>query len=229
MIRNPLKNRVDATLVVYSFYINLNEKILALPIDKLLILIETGAIEYNVETLKSLNKKSEILTLAYMINYKPKLPEMLNAGIMSTDLALDLLNNTLFNQVEYELVISKLTPSNVVMNESLANRICQIMAARYSVCDETIFLDAIRLCSKESDAVYTAVRRMQMTISDHDFIHKLLAILPEKYHELTELHKQPKYEETPYNTFLIKTLKEADFISSFSIEKGVIKVNSKRK
>lgn len=214
---------------VNSFYINLNEKILALPIDKLLILIETGAIEYNVETLKSLNKKSEILTLAYMINYKPKLPEMLNAGIMSTDLALDLLNNTLFNQVEYELVISKLTPSNVVMNKSLANRICQIMATRYSVCDETIFLDAIRLCSKESDAVYTAVRRMQMTISDHDFIHKLLAILPEKYHELTKLHKQPKYEETPYNTFLIKTLKEADFISSFSIEKGVIKVNSKRK
>lgn len=214
---------------VNSFYINPNEKVLALPIEKLQILIESGAIEYKIETLKSLNKKSEKLTLAYMINYKTKLPEMLNVGIMSTDLALDLLNNTEFNQVEYELIISKLTPSNVVMNESLANRICQIMATRYSVCDETIFLDAIRLCSRESDAVYTAVRRMQMTISDHDFIHKLLAILPEKYHELTELHKQPKYEETPYNTFLIKTLKEADFISSFSIEKGVIKVNSKRK
>lgn len=214
---------------VNSFYINLNEKILALPIDKLLILIETGAIEYNIETLKSLNKKSGKLTLAYMINYKTKLPEMLNVGIMSTDLALDLLNNTVFNQVEYELVISKLTPSNVVMNESLANRICQIMATRYSVCDETIFLDAIRLCSKESDAVYTAVRRIQMTISDHDVIQKLLAVLPDKYHELTELGKQPKYEETPYNTFLIKTLKEADLISSFSVDKGIIKVYTKRK
>ena len=114
------------------------------------------------------------------------------------------------------------------MNESLSNKICQIMATRYSVCNETIFLEAIRLCSKESDAVYTAVRRMQMTISDHEVIQKLLAVLPEKYHELAELHKQPKYKETPYNTFLMKTLKEADFISSFSVENDVIKVYTKR-
>lgn len=214
---------------VNSFYIHPNEKVWALPIDKLKMLIETGAIEYNTETLKSLNKKSEKLTLAYMINYKTKISEMLNAGIMSTGLALELLHDTEFNQVEYELIISKLTPSNVGMNESLANRICQIMATRYSVCDETIFLESIRLCSKESDAVYTAVRRMQMTISDHEVIQKLIAVLPEKYHELTELHKQPKYKETPYNTFLIKTLKESDFISSFSVDKGMIKVNTKRK
>ena len=75
---------------VNSFYINVNEKVLALPIDKLIILIETGAIEYKIETLKALNKKSEKLTLAYMINYKTKISELLNAGVMSTDLANDL-------------------------------------------------------------------------------------------------------------------------------------------
>ena len=41
-----------------------------------------------------------------MSNYKTKISEMLNAGIMSTGLALELLNDTEFNQVEYELIIS---------------------------------------------------------------------------------------------------------------------------
>ena len=214
---------------VNSFYINLNEKVLALPIEKLKILIETGAMEYKIETLKALNKKSEKLALAYIINYKTKIKEILNAGIMSTDLALDLLNNKELNQVELDLVISKLTPSNIVMNESLANRICQIMSTRYSVCDDTIFLDAIRLCTQVPYAVSSVVRRMQKSLSDHELIRKLLVLLPEEYHELTELQKHPKYKETPYNTFLIKTLKEADFISSFRVENGMIKVNSKRK
>lgn len=214
---------------VNSFYINVNEKVLALPIDKLKMLIETGAIEYKIETLKELNKKSEKLTLAYIINYKTKIKEILNAGIMNNDLALDLLNIKELNQVELDLVISKLAPSNIVMNESLANRICQIMSTRYSVCDDAIFLDAIRFCSNESYAVYATVRRMQMTMSDHKFIHKLLVVLPQKYRELAELHKQPKYVLNPYNKFLVETLKEADFISSFSIDKELIKVYTKRK
>ena len=68
-----------------------------------------------------------------------------------------------------------------------------------------------------------------MTMSDHKFIHKLLVVLPQKYRELAELHKQPKYVLNPYNKFLVETLKEADFISSFSIDKELIKVYTKRK
>ena len=139
------------------------------------------------------------------------------------------MNNKELNQVELDLVISKLTSLNIVMNESLANRICQILSTQYSVCDDAIFLDSIRLCSLVPYAVYSVVRRIQKSISDHELIRKLLVLLPEEYHELNELHKHPKFKETPYNTFLIKTLKEADFISSFSVENGMIKVNSKRK
>lgn len=94
---------------------------------------------------------------------------------------------------------------------------------------ETIFIDSIRLCTQVPYAVSSVVRRMQKSLSDHELIRKLLVLLPEEYHELTELQKHPKYKETPYNAFLIKTLKEADFISSFSVENGMIKVNSKRK
>lgn len=214
---------------VNSFYINLNEKVMALPIDKLKMLIETGAIDYNIETLKSLNKKSEKLTLAYIIYYNDKLSDILSTGILTTTLAVELLNYGGFNTLEYQRIISFLNPSAIKVNEALANRLCDFIAGEYSVCDDRILFEAIRLCNNKPHAVYTATRRMKVSLSDHQLMRKLLELLPKEYHELAELGKQPKYKEAPYNTFLIQTLKEADFISSFCVDKGMIKVYTKRK
>ena len=115
------------------------------------------------------------------------------------------------------------------MNESLANKICALLSVQYSVCHEIILYDAIQFCTNIPHAVITATRKIQDSGLDHTVIHKLLGILPEEYHELSEHHKQPKFDNHSHNKFLIETLKQADYISSFTIEKGKIKVYTKRK
>lgn len=210
-------------------HITLTEAILEQSEKNLMILIESETFEYDLDTLKALNQKSVRLACLYMYQYKSKLSEMLLAVMVSEELAIELLDYGGFNQVDYQKVIAVLNPSRISMNETLANKICALLSVRYSICDEIILYDAIQLCTNIPHAVITATRKIQDSGLNHKIICSLLEILPEEYHELTELHKQPKFEDHGYNKFLIETLKQADYISSFTTEKGMIKVYTKRK
>lgn len=228
-----LNTFTDSTYIkiceVSTCYVSVNESILGLSHAKLNILIETRTLEYSQTTFISLNKLSPAIGCAYMVTYRDKLDEMLQAGVMNTALAEHLLKNGKLNQTEYQKIIASLNTSNISMSQYLANRICEILSLQYCACNDDILYDAIAMCSNESHAVMTAVQKMNVSRMDVSTINGLLGVLPEKYHDLKELYKKPKFEENNHNKILIDALKKVNYISSYKVENGKIKVETKHK
>ena len=214
--------------LVYWF-VNLTNAVLDLPISKLRMLIQFGAFEYNLDTLKSLHEKEAALSCEYIFFYKKEhLSEMLEAGIMNSSLAEALLIHTSFNTQEYEIIVGALTYDEVIVTIVIANKICALQATQFSVCDVDLLYDAIKLCEDEHDAVFTAGRLITEKGNDESVINTIISNLPDVYHALSERDKQIKLRNTDYNRFLVEKLKDADYISSYEIKKKGIVVNTKQ-
>lgn len=209
--------------------VDLTNAVLDLPISKLRMLVQFGAFEYNLDTLKSLHEKDAILSCEYMFFYKKDhLSEMLKVGIMNSSLAEALLIHTDFDTQEYEMIVGALTYDDVPVTRVIANKICALQATQFSVCDEDILYDAINLCEDEHDAVFTAGRLITEKENDESVINTIISNLPDVYHALSERDKQIKLRNTDYNRFLVEKLKDADYISLYSIKKKEIVVNTKQ-
>lgn len=215
--------------IANNFSIDFTPTISVLPQTKIMMLIETHSLIYSIDILSSLNKLSNTLCCAYIIENKEKLDEMLQTDIMSSSLADCILRDGRFSQVECQKTIASLASSKNTLNQSLADKICEIMAIQSTPCENDILYNAIRMCSIESHAVMAAVRKINASGMNSTIINDVLSYLPKKYNELKELYKRPKYEENTYNKALIETLKIAGYISSFKIEDGMIKVITKHK
>lgn len=214
--------------LVYWF-VDLTNAVLDLPISKLGMLIQFGAFEYNLDTLKSLHEKDAALSCEYIFFYKKDhLSEMLEVGIMNSSLAEALLNHKGFDTQEYEIIVGALTYDDVPVTIVIANKICALQATQFSVCDEDLLYDAIKLCEDEHDAVFTAGRLITEKGDDESVINTIISNLPDVYHALSERDKQIKLRNTDYNTFLVEKLKDADYISSYTIKKREIVVNTKQ-
>ena len=214
--------------LVYWF-VDLTNAVLDLPISKLRMLVQFGAFEYNLDTLKSLHEKDAILSCEYIFFYKKEhLSEMLEAGIMNSSLAEALLIHKGFDTQEYEMIVGALTYDEVIVTIVIANKICALQATQFSVCDEDLLYDAIKLCEDEHDAVFTAGRLITEKGDDESVINTIISNLPDVYHALSERDKQIKLRNTDYNTFLVEKLKDADYISSYTIKKREIVVNTKQ-
>lgn len=209
--------------------VDLTNAVLDLPISKLRMLVQFGAFEYNLDTLKSLHEKDAILSCEYMFFYKKDhLSEMLKVGIVNSSLAEALLIHTGFDTQEYEMIVGALTYDDVPVTRVIANKICALQATQFSVCDEDILYDAINLCEDEHDAVFTAGRLITEKGDDESEINTIISNLPDVYHALSERDKQIKLRNTDYNRFLVQTLKDADYISSYSTNKELIIVTTKQ-
>ena len=208
--------------------VDVNNAILDLSQSKLMMLIQAGALEYSLTTLKSLHEKNATLSCEYMFYYKSHLAEMLATGIVDSEIAEALLIHEGFSLPDYQKIMASFTPETVTVNKMIANKMCSFQAEQYSVCDETILLNAIELCKNESDAVVTAVHKMQQSQGGKTAISAIIEKLPDKYKELVETNKHPKLMETEYNLALVNTLKDMDYISSYSKKDGYIKVNTKK-
>lgn len=214
-------------LVYWS--VDLTNAVLDLPISKLRMLVQFGAFEYNLDTLKSLHEKDAILSCEYIFFYKKDhLSEMLKVGIMNSSLAEALLIHTGFDTQEYEMIVGALTYDDVPVTIVIANKICALQATQFCECDEDLLYDAINLCEDEHDAVFTAGRLITEKGDDESVINTIISKLPDVYHALSERDKQIKLRNTDYNRFLVEKLKDADYISSYEIKKKGIVVNTKQ-
>lgn len=214
-------------LVYWS--VDLTNAVLDLPISKLRMLVQFGAFEYNLDTLKSLHEKDAILSCEYIFFYKKDhLSEMLKVGIMNSSLAEALLIHTGFDTQEYEMIVGALTYDDVPVTIVIANKICALQATQFCECDEDLLYDAINLCEDEHDAVFTAGRLITEKGDDESVINTIISNLPDVYHALSERDKQIKLRNTDYNRFLVEKLKDADYISSYEIKKKGIVVNTKQ-
>mgnify|MGYP004561859557 FL=1 len=224
-----LSDTVYMKLCKFGYWqVDVTNAVLNLPHAKLLLLIQSGSIEYNLDILKSFQEKDAILSCEYMFHYKTHLSEMLALDIVNSSLAEALLIHNGFSTQEYEMIVGALTYDNVPVTIVIANKICALQATQFSVCDEDILYDAIILCENEHDAVFTVGHKIIESGNDESVINVLISKLPDVYHALSETDNQLKLKDTDYNRFLVQTLKDADYISSYSKENEEIIVTTKQ-
>lgn len=208
--------------------VEVNKAVLNISTSKLKMLIKAGMLEYNFDTLRALHDKDSTSTCEYIFYYKTHLEEMLVSLIVDTLLAEALLVHTGFSVQDYKKIIASLSPKAVTVNKAIANKICVLQATQYTVCDENILYDAICLCENEHDAVFAVGHKIIESGNDESVINILISKLPDVYHALSEMGNQLKLKDTDYNRFLVQTLKDADYISSYSNENEEIIVTTKQ-
>lgn len=213
---------------VNNWFVEESAGILKLSNSKLITLIQTGALDYSLDTLRKLQGIGATLSCEYILYYRKYITEMLVSGIMNTELAELLLYREGFSTLDYNEIMASFTPSSVTMNKSLANRICEYQSKQYSECNESILYDAISLCEDEHNAVLAVGHKIKQAGVDDSVINTLIERLPNAYNDLSKVSKHPKIIDTDYNRFLIQTLKDANYISSFTIRNGYIRVNTKK-
>lgn len=206
---------------------DVNSAILNLSYTKLLMLIQSGIIKYDLRILKLFHEICATLSCEYIFYYKNHLSEMLSTDIMNSELAEALLIRKGFSTEDYALIIASLTSENVRMNKDIANRFCALQAEQYTVCDENIFYDAIGLCNNEHDAVFAAGRKIIQSQKDFSVIDTIISKLPGTYHDLKEANTQVKLKNTNYNKFFTQALKDSDYILSSSTKNGKIIIQTK--
>ena len=208
--------------------VEVNKAVLNISTSKHKMLIKAGMLEYNFDTLRALHDKDSTPTCEYIFYYKTHLEEMLVSLIVDTLLAEALLVHTGFSVQDYKKIIASLSPKAVTVNKAIANKICALQATQYTVCDENILYDAICLCENEHDAVFAVGHKIIESGNDESVINILISKLPDVYHALYEMGNQLKLKDTDYNRFLVQTLKDADYISSYSTNKEHIIVTTKQ-
>lgn len=224
-----LSDTVYMKLCKFGYWqVDVTNAVLNLPHAKLLLLIQSGSIEYNLDILKSFQEKDAILSCEYMFHYKTQLSEMLALDIVNSSLAEALLIHTGFSTQENKMIVASLKHEAVTVSKVIANKLCALQATQYTVCDENILYDAISLCENERDAVFAVGHKIIESGSDESVINVLISKLPEVYHALSETDNLLKLKDTDYNRFLVQTLEDADYISSYSHENEEIIVTTKQ-
>ena len=206
---------------------DVNSAILNLSYTKLLMLIQSGNIKYDLRILNLFHEICATLSCEYIFYHKNHLSEMLSTDIMNSELAEALLFRKGFSTEDYALIIASLTSQNVRMNKDIANRFCALQAEQYTVCDENIFYNAIDLCNNEHDAVLAAGQKIIQSEKDFSVIDTIISKLPNTYHDLKEANTQVKIKNTNYNKFFTQTLKDSDYILSSSTKNGKIIIQTK--
>lgn len=224
-----LSDTVYMKLCKFGYWqVDVTNAVLNLPHAKLLLLIQSGSIEYNLDILKSFQEKDAILSCEYMFHYKTHLSEMLALDIVNSSLAEALLIHNGFSTQENKMIVASLKHEAVTVSKVIANKLCALQATQYTVCDENILYDAISLCENEHDAVFAVGHKIIESGSDESVINVLISKLPEVYHALSETDNLLKLKDTDYNRFLVQTLEDADYISSYSHENEEIIVTTKQ-
>lgn len=224
-----LSDTVYMKLCKFGYWqVDVTNAVLNLPHAKLLLLIQSGSIEYNLDILKSFQEKDAILSCEYMFHYKTHLSEMLALDIVNSSLAEALLIHNGFSTLEKKMIVASLTHEAVTVSKVIANKLCALQATQYTVCDENILYDAISLCENEHDAVFAVGHKIIESGNDESVINVLISKLPNVYHALPETDNQLKLKDTDYNRFLVQTLEDANYISSYSNEDGEIILTTKQ-
>ena len=162
---------------VNNWFVEESAAILKLSNSKLITLIQTGALDYSLDTLRKLQGIGATLSCEYILYYRKYITEMLVSGIMNTELAELLLYREGFSMLDYNEIMASLTLSSVTMNKSLANRICEYQSKQYSECNESILYDAISLCEDEHNAVLTVGHKIKQAGVDDSVINNLIEII----------------------------------------------------
>lgn len=180
------------------------------------------------EVFRKLCAVSNKAALIYLLKYRDKFEELLNTVTIDTELSKELLTTETFNDIENRIVIKLLELKNVTLDTAIATRICQILSNRYSECNIDILHTSMGMCRPHHYAVMAAMHHIMAESTDISVIDADLKALGNPYDSIAESGKHIKLDKDNANLALVKCLNDSDYISSYTEDDNMIKVNTKR-
>lgn len=200
-----------------------------LPEQKLKAFVNANTDEFSINIVQQLCNINSNIACDYIVVHKEHLTEILESLILDTAVSQDLMFRNEFNEIQLREIFKNMHSRSVVIDTKLATKICKLQSLKYTECDEDIMRECISHCSEESSAVYSALKHMQLNNNEPSVIDTDLKSIGSPYDSISETGKRGiKLQKAPWTISLAKHLYECGYISSFTEEGNIIKVNTKR-
>lgn len=191
------------------------------------ILLTNGKIPFDSENLEIINE-TEFLSRYIIYNRTSFLNHLDWDYSFSTPLLLQLLQTHIFTQKEKNQILEKAGISLILASSKLASISSGVIADNLP--NTKFNIAEIRSIVANSDNIEANIRLVtylfQSEALDEDDISQILQSLKdEKFVQLSERHKQPKFDRVPVYTNLLLALKNKHFISSISGNDEIIRPN----
>lgn len=146
--------------------------------------------------------------------------------IDSEDLLL-LLNSRLIKTAHKTTLIKEIDTETITFNRELSNT---IISNLLPVVEFELDFEVLKELMTHSSSVEDKIELLNEQIDYHSAseITELLRLLPKPYYDISMKGHRPKLHIENYNKLLIEKLNEIKYISSFKIEKGKIRINTRR-
>lgn len=217
----------DVLCNLNPFEVDITNSMKGLNDENLLSLVKSTKVNYGTDNFIKLDEASAIAACSYLFINREHYNDLLLAlPMLTTSLVEVILNDGRFNLSEHQELIRILTPDNLDINASIAKKISIVISQGYVECDNTILTNALSLCPDKILAVSAAARIIE-NCHDNNLITSILLALGGTYERLTEFHISEKFDSNPSNKFLIESLHQQNYISSFTDNNGRIKANTK--
>lgn len=204
-----------------------DEYLSGLDSDRFEILLNNNKLPFDTENLKIING-TDYLSCYLIYNNASFIKHLDWEYSLSASVILKLLQSDIFTQTEKNLIIEKAGVSQVMENSQLASLSASIIAdnlpnTKFNIAD----IRAIIGISKNLDANITLVTHIipSEELCDEDVSQILCSLKDDKFVQLSERHKQPKFNRTPLVERLFLALKAKHFISSISCDDKILKPN----
>jgi len=194
---------------------------------RVLLMIEKGMLHFqerNTEDL--LNNYSGNVVVAYLLKNRREFLSEPEKVEYTTEVALGLLKSGLGLTDKAAVIVCF---KKEILNEALANEIISVLRQKEIGLDFKFLLKVMSMTNKTEDKVVVLNYTLEKNDFDEASITAFLNTLPGKYKEIAEKGKKPELPDTPETKRLVVLLKEKDYISSFSVSKNGIRVNTKLK
>lgn len=204
-----------------------NQFLSELDSDRFNVLLNNGCIPFDSENLGIIN--GTIFLSRYLIYNSSSFMSHLDWDYsFSTTTLIDLLQSNKFTQHEKNLILEKAGASSILTNAHLATISSGVIADTLS--DSKFNIAEIRAIIELSNNLDANIRLATHIIPseelcDEDVSQILRSLKEDKFAQLSERHKQPRFDRTPLMERLFLALKTKHYISSISGNDDILRPN----
>lgn len=194
---------------------------------RVVLMIEKGMIHFTEENTQSLlDGYSPKATATYLLKHKRDYLKDVDSVEYTTGVALALLKSNL-TVGEKSTIIPCFTED--ILDGELADEIIQILSKQEVGIKVDFLLNVMRHTRLDRERMIVLNYTLEKNVFDEDVITSFLESLPYPYNHIAEKGRKPVIPGDAESLRLVNVLKNRNYISSYSITKKGIRVNTKLK
>lgn len=191
------------------------------------LMIENGMVPFsNENTTILMQEYSAKMVSSYLIKNKNDFLKNTETIEYTTEIALALLESNLTIK-EKALIIPHFNSS--ILNANLADAIISVLIRNEISLDEEFLIDLFKFATNVDEKIKVFNYTLSKNYFDEARITSYLKTLPAPYKYVTEKGKKPELPNTIQTKCMVELLKSKKYISSFTVSKSGIRVNTKLK